>query len=275
MAIKRTKTGIENLFRKEKSNLEYNVGCKPLFWEAITAFAEYAKLKPTKLNKVKSKALEHGFITVSRPSEILKTATSSHEIQTEDMIFEVKIDDKLIEIISEDIPQYDWSLIRGLNVSIGKNGTKNDQNGTANQYYYDINTDTSAYCYVKSMYEHCCICQPKRGEAFFSCNTDKKKWKLTYAHYGAAVKMAAKLIGITDLSGYTQKSTRVGAATTLAAQNVPDYTIKYLGRWNSTAFMEYIRISLKTFSMAINILTDVNSFTLQDARRCNPKMSAK
>ena len=160
-----------------------------------------------------------------------------------------------------------------MNVFIGRNGTKNDQAGNASQYYYDINKDGS-YCYVMSMYECACICQPKRGEAFFTCNTDNKKWKLTYEHYGSAVKAAAKLVGITDTKGYTQKSTRVGATTTLAANNVPDYTIKDLGRWSSTAFMAYIRITLKQFSMALNILTNVDSFTLQDAKRCNPTMSS-
>jgi hypothetical protein len=112
------------------------------------------------------------------------------------------------------------------------------------------------------MYEHCCICRPKLGQSLFTCNTDKKQWKLTYEHYGAAVKAAAKLVGITDTKGYTQKSTRVGAATTLAANDVPDYTIKELGRWSSTAFMAYIRIALRQFGKALSILTNVNLFTL-------------
>jgi hypothetical protein len=272
MAIRRTKTGIEKLYRKEKGNLECDVGCKPLFWAAIVAFAEFATKTPTKLNKIKSKGLEFGFITLSRPSEIFKTDTSTHDLQAEDMVFDIKSDDnETTKITSDEIDQFDWSLITGLNVSIGKHGTKNDQTGIASQYYYDIKTD-GTYCFVKSMYEHACICKPNKGEAFFTCNTDNKKWRLTYAHYGQAVKAAATLAGITDTKGYTQKSTRVGAATTLAALNVPDYTIKDLGRWNSTAFMTYIRISLKQFSMAINILTDVNSFTLQDAQRCNPKL---
>ena len=75
MAIKRTKTGIEKLYRKEKGNLECDVGCKPLFWAAIVAFAVFTALFPTKLNKIKSKALEFGYITLSRPNEIFKTAT--------------------------------------------------------------------------------------------------------------------------------------------------------------------------------------------------------
>ena len=120
------------------------------------------------------------------------------------------------------------------------------------------------------MYSAAVFNKPTKGESFFTCNTDNKKWKLTYQHYGAAVKKAASLSGIADTNGYTQKSARVGTATTLAAANMPEYTIKYLGRWQSLAFMDYIRISLGLFEQALNLLTDKNTFTLEEARRCNP-----
>jgi hypothetical protein len=191
------------------------------------------------------------------------------------MIFDIILDNVIVKVTGEDVFQYDKSLLRGLTISIGKNQTKNDQDGNVHVYYYDkVDTSNGAYCFVESMYNCACICRPILGEAFFTCNTDKKKWKLTYDHYGAAVKAAAKLVGIKDLRGYTQKSTRVGATTTLAANDVPDYTIKDLGRWNSTAFMEYIRLSLKQFGRALGILTNVNSYTLEDAMRCDPKLSA-
>ena len=51
----------------------------------------------------------------------------------------IKLDDnETTKITSDEIDQFDWSLITGLNVSIGKHGTKNDQSGIASQYYYDI-----------------------------------------------------------------------------------------------------------------------------------------
>jgi hypothetical protein len=197
------------------------------------------------------------------------------------MTFDIKIDNTTIPITSEDIDRYNFSHITGLNLTIGKSLTKNDQEGHGTQYYYDVKSNNNVdsplipqYCFVRSMYELACICKAKKGESLFTCNTDKKKWKLTYEHYGAAVKAAAKLAGVTDLSGYTPKSTRVGATTTLAAQNVPDYTIKALGRWTSLAFMIYIRTSLKQFGEAMNILTNINSFTLREAIQCNPRLSA-
>ena len=136
MAIKRMKSGLGNLYRKEKGNLECEKGCKPLFWAAITAFTAFANQVPTKLNKLKAKGLEYGFITVSRPCEIFKQPTSKHDVQTDDMTFDVLLDNKLIQITSEEIPNFDISFIKGLNLTIGKNQTKNDQEGYGNQYYY-------------------------------------------------------------------------------------------------------------------------------------------
>ena len=40
---------------------------------------------------------------------------------------------------------------------------------------------------------------------------------------------------------YAGHSFRIGAATMAALAEVPDSTIQMLGRWNSTAFLRYIR----------------------------------
>ena len=42
-------------------------------------------------------------------------------------------------------------------------------------------------------------------------------------------------------SAYTGHSFRIGAATTAAARGIPDSLIKTLQRWESAAYMVYIR----------------------------------
>lgn len=283
--IKRCKTGMMNMYRREDGNKECETGCLPLFWAAILSHRTFTNLHPTFLNKLKQMGLEFGFITVSRPCEIVKTPTTDHNILSEHIVFDIKTENEILKIPSCDVSSFEEDWITGATITIGLSLTKNDLEGKANTYYYEkkkrqtsstgvpVTDDEDFYCFVRSLYASAVTNMPKKGESFFTCNTDKKKFRLTYQHYGAAVKKAAQLSGIQDTTGYTQKSTRVGAATTMAAANMPDYTIKYLGRWKSLAFMDYIRVSLGQFEQALSLLTNKDTFTLEQARQCNPRFS--
>jgi len=64
---------------------------------------------------------------------------------------------------------------------------------------------------------------------------------LTQQVFVTAVRKALESAGV-DQSKYCGHSFWIGAATTVAAKGVEDSVIKTLGRWNSTAYLQYVRI---------------------------------
>ena len=64
---------------------------------------------------------------------------------------------------------------------------------------------------------------------------------LTRARFVQAIRTGLKEAGIDD-SKYCSHSFRIGAATTAAAVGIEDSVIKTLGRWESLAYLQYIKI---------------------------------
>ena len=272
--IGRCKTGMTKLWRKEKGNSAAEKACKPSTWEMIIKLRENAKIKNKKLDKCKANGVTFGYITLGRICEIVERPDTDHHFRTQHAMFDVEVDNKICRVDAETIYNYMRKHIKGITVTIGMNGTKNDQDSEADSYYYPIviqnDNEPEQFCFALMMYDQACEGRPKRDQSFFSVNTDARPWQLTYQHYSDAVKLAATLCGIKDTRGYTPKSTRVGAASALAAAGMPAYIIKFLGRWTSLAFMDYIRLSMKQFEVAMCHLTNPETLTLQDMIHSNP-----
>ena len=64
---------------------------------------------------------------------------------------------------------------------------------------------------------------------------------LTRQYFVSAVRDALQRAGI-DQSKYCGHSFQIGAATTAAARGMEDSVIKTLGRWQSVAYLQYVRI---------------------------------
>ena len=60
------------------------------------------------------------------------------------------------------------------------------------------------------------------------------------------LRLALSAAGVTDPESFSSKSFRVGAASDAFALSVPESSIKALGRWKSSAFMEYVRDSARS-----------------------------
>lgn len=70
---------------------------------------------------------------------------------------------------------------------------------------------------------------------------------LTKPRFITLVRQALHQAGIPE-TGYSGHSFRIGAPTTAAHAGIEDSTIQALGRWNSLAFLRYIRMSRETLA---------------------------
>ena len=74
------------------------------------------------------------------------------------------------------------------------------------------------------------------SEGFTTCYRCRERWR-----------EALTAIGL-DPAQYVGHSFRIGAATTGAAAGIEDSTIQALGRWSSSAFLSYIRLTLQEWA---------------------------
>lgn len=64
---------------------------------------------------------------------------------------------------------------------------------------------------------------------------------LTRPRFAEAIRSALNRAGM-DQAKFCTHSFRIGAATTAAAKGIADSVIKTLGRWESTAYLQYVRL---------------------------------
>ena len=76
---------------------------------------------------------------------------------------------------------------------------------------------------------------------------------LTRQRFVAVVKEGLQRAGI-DSSKYNGHSFRIGAATTAAAKGIEDSIIKTLGRWESVAYLQYVKIPRSQLAGYSNML---------------------
>ena len=68
---------------------------------------------------------------------------------------------------------------------------------------------------------------------------------LTRTQFVTQTRLLLATLGY-NTSSYSGHSYRAGSATTAAANGLPDWQIKLLGRWNSDAYHRYVRASVQT-----------------------------
>ena len=278
--IKGVKTGMLNSWRKERGNKVMDRVTLPYVLSMILIARSQLLLTGKLIDHCTSACQIHTYTTFSRISEVLPTnrRTQQHYIRTKNIIFEVVGNDQTIEWIpANHIHKIPFQSVKGIQVIIGVDGTKNDEHGEGHAYYYPVKADyihelhhLETYCYVRTMYDWAISAKPLPDDPFFSCTTECKPWRLTPAIFVKSIKRGAMWSGIFNVKNFTSKSLRVAAASAAAAANLPDYTIKALGRWKSAAFLKYIRASTVTFAQALQHLSSVNTLTIQNVAQMIP-----
>ena len=95
----------------------------------------------------------------------------------------------------------------------------------------------SVLCPVTAMLGYLCVRGMESGPLF---NFEDSR-VLTHRHFIAVVKEGLQKADI-DSSKYNGHSFRIGAATPVASKGIEDSIIKTLGRWESVAYLQYVKI---------------------------------
>ena len=99
-----------------------------------------------------------------------------------------------------------------------------------------IHATGSSICPVRAMTKYLNTTTHYNKPLFIFCNG-------SYLTHNSLTSILRALLGrvSSETSRYSSHSFRIGAATTAAAANVPDWLIKVMGNWASDAYQVYIK----------------------------------
>ena len=104
-------------------------------------------------------------------------------------------------------------------------------------------------CPVESLLDNLVVRGSKDGRLFIF----KDGRPLTRQCLVTVLREVLQVAGM-DQSKYSGHSFRIGAATTAAARGMEDSIIKTLGRWNSVAYLQYVKIPREQMASYSKIL---------------------
>ena len=107
----------------------------------------------------------------------------------------------------------------------------------------------SSLCPVAAMLSYLCARGMAEGPLFKFADGRV----LTRQRFVSAVREGLEKAGI-DSSKYSGHSFRIGAATTAAARGIEDCVIKTLGRWESVAYLQYVKLPRSQLAGYSNVL---------------------
>jgi len=259
-----------NAWRLLPGNTEAERRATPISVEMImgtrNAFAQPLNLKDLTVYT----AMIFGYNTASRCSEYLPQSKNvwTHAILSDCVLFLVeKPGGSSILIESHSIHTCPINRIQGCLIIIRT--AKNDKEGVGHRYYFPRkpSSSTRLYDFSTVMWEYSCIARPGKSQPFFHC-TLPVPWSLTRSFFNKRLKFTAVLFRL-DPKHVTSHSLRAGAATALAAANVPDYVIKNFGGWSSEAFLRYVHASTQLYDNVHDILANGKHLSLESLSLVN------
>ena len=119
-------------------------------------------------------------------------------------------------------------------VKIHLKQSKTDQFGKGSDIF--LGRTNNELCPVSAMLNFLVARKGSQGPLFI----DSSSRPVTKAHFVAELRLVLGLLGVPQ-DHYAGHSFRIGAATSAALAGVEDSTIQMLGRWQSSAYLRYIR----------------------------------
>lgn len=133
------------------------------------------------------------------------------------------------------LAKQDVYIDRSQTVHIKLRQTKTQQVGRPVELQISCNNETKQF--VKLVGDYFRLI-PTKAVFFLS---HQNATPMTRYQFSAVLTMACRHIGL-DTKHFRTHSFRIGRATDLALQGLPDETIKQLGRWSSNTYRRYIRM---------------------------------
>ncbi len=260
--IKKVKVGMMNVYRAHTPEISSKT--LPLSCDMFLYGIQYVFNKPTKLHFAISTALCIMRSCLLRASETVPTPQSNHHLLTDDVEFEIKIDNKISFRPSYDISDLVLSCVIGVIINIAS--AKSDQHGIGHKSPFTKDRHTNGYCLIEFLFKFSKFSKSKKGDPYFSVNSS---WVLSYRQLNDAHKIIAKSCGF-DTKLFSCKSSRNGGACALSLAGFPDSFIMKAGRWKSLAFLVYVRLCVKAYSDGLKAISDPKVFTMDDVRKLIP-----
>jgi hypothetical protein len=263
-AIKTTRAGMHLLHRAESK--EADTKRLPLTCEMIAYGKDVMyNARDVFTSRAIGIALLIGFCCLARVSEYLRTK-GKHHFRAEDVVF------ILTPLADSEQPRYIPSMEAHLysndevvGVIYTLKDAKNDTDGKGYTIPFDRNkSPDAAFDFVGDSFDFASFARPKRGSPFISSSAGEE---LSYDSLLKAIKNIAIHFDL-DPSRCGTHSSRIGGASALSAAGIEDSIIKIMGRWQSLAFLKYIRLAASIYNRALEALTNKSTFTINNMRRC-------
>ena len=250
------KSGITLLCRRRVAQADR--GTLPFTWDMIMKYQEMFPSSITR-NHAMFTALALAYILLLRVSEYVVTP-ANHFLRSQDVQFCCQ--DGTI------IASHDHATLRACHDSITHvvfviRSAKNDKLGRQHRLCFRRSDADSKACICTIAYNWAVRAQLSRDAQFLSYQT---QWCVTSSDVNRAVKSVARAFRL-DCRRFTSHSLRYGGASALAAGGVADSAIQNTGRWSSTAFLGYLRLSTEIMDRSLRVLCDTNVFSVSDVRR--------
>jgi len=254
--------------------------------QAIPITIDMAEIATTELLDIKSNLLDlalwlfcvMAYHFLCRLCELIKVKDTSHHLLSDRVVFTVMpLDEgpykgvqpqKPLYVKSFDIDKYELYRIAGSTVNI--TDSKRDLFGRGDLYPNERELKRSCmsvYEMTELLYTWSVRAKPLQGEPFLSSSVGN--FSISKSKVSKWCKKIARYFKLNPKRVYPH-SLRYAGASALAAAGLPEYVIKKMGRWNSLAFLRYIRLSIDMFQQASRVLSNRATFSIRDIRLLCP-----